>query len=154
MRVKLVIERSGKLLTRVAAVFYELVSAHLLRRVSEFSVVGHALSTVRRPPSPRATAALMLRTMMSQVSRAESTSISPFGWTRKPAGCSLFCFDICIFSVVRLIVHSGKARRSGARCEFGGCNFFERLADCAVEGAENFLLRTPRQQVGQFPRQI
>src|SRR5438445_3910612 len=119
----------------------------------KFSVVGHAQCTVRRPPSPRATAALMARTMMSKVSRAESNSISPFGCTRKPAGASIFCFDI-FFSVYRFIFRSGETRRSGARGEFGGCDFFEHLADCAVEGDVNLLMRAPRQQVGQFPRQL
>ena len=157
MRVKHVLERSGKLLTMVAAVFYDLVSAHICSGVlanSVLSVMLYTLFADRRPPSPRATAALMVRTTMSKVSRAESNSISPFGWTRKPAGWSLFCFDICIFSMERFIFRSRETRRSGARGELGGCDFFERFADCAVEGAENFLLRTPRQQVGQFPRQI
>src|SRR2546430_8569618 len=95
MRIELGLERAGKLLTKVAAVFYDLVSAHICSGVL-------ANSVFRRPPSPRATAALMVRTTMSQVSHAESNSISPFGWTRKPAGSSLFCFDICIFSPERV----------------------------------------------------
>jgi len=51
MRVKLVIERSGKLLTRVAAVFYELVSAHICSGVlanSVLSVMLNALFADRR----------------------------------------------------------------------------------------------------------
>ena len=137
MRVKLGLERAGKLLTKVAAVFYDLVLSHICSCLL-------ADSAFRRPPSPRATAALMVRTTMSKVSRLESNSISPFGCTRKPAGSSIFWFDI-FFSVDRFIFRSGETCRSGARGEFGGCNLFEHLADCAVEGDVNLLLRAPRQ---------
>jgi hypothetical protein len=67
---------------------------------------GYVHCTIRWPPIPRATAALRARTTMSNVSRSDSNSIFLFGWTRKPATCSLLRFDIGIFSVVWFICRS------------------------------------------------